>query len=112
MIKNYDPNFIGIHTIRVTIMAWDYVGHIAFEIGGNCKGASLLCFEPFECDSQEDIRKYVENDCDFTYDKTADTYSVTLRNEDGKEIIIEDESLKDIQDKIVAIEFSAIRKQD
>ena len=36
MISSYDPNFHGVHTIRVTFMQWDYTGHVSFEIGGNC----------------------------------------------------------------------------
>lgn len=44
MINYYDPNFQGVHVIRVTFMQWDYIGHVAFEIGGNCKGAELMDF--------------------------------------------------------------------
>ena len=42
MIDFYDPNFQGIHVIRVTFMQWNYVGHVSFRIGGNCKGAEVL----------------------------------------------------------------------
>ena len=52
MISSYDPNFYGVHTIRVTFMQWDYTGHVSFEIGGNCKGAELLDFTFLECDNQ------------------------------------------------------------
>lgn len=34
MINYYDPNFQGVHVIRVTFMQWDYIGHVAFEIAG------------------------------------------------------------------------------
>ena len=34
MISSYDPNFHGVHVIRVTFMQWDYIGHVAFEIAG------------------------------------------------------------------------------
>jgi hypothetical protein len=69
MISSYDPNFRGVHTIRVTFMQWDYTGHVSFEIGGNCKGAELLDFTFLECDNQEDIDRYSENDCQFSYDE-------------------------------------------
>ena len=69
MISSYDPNFHGVHTIRVTFMQWDYTGHVSFEIGGNCKGAELLDFTFLECDNQEDIDRYSENDCQFSYDE-------------------------------------------
>ena len=62
MINYYDPNFQGVHVIRVTFMQWDYIGHVAFEIGGNCKGAELMDFTFLECDNQEDIDRYSEND--------------------------------------------------
>ena len=68
MINYYDPNFQGVHVIRVTFMQWDYIGHVAFEIGGNCKGAELMDFIFLECDNQEDIDRYSENDCQFSYD--------------------------------------------
>lgn len=61
MISSYDPNFHGVHTIRVTFMQWDYTGHVSFEIGGNCKGAELMDFTFLECDNQEEPRERHEH---------------------------------------------------
>ena len=66
MLKYYDPNFRGVHVVRATFMAWDYVGHVAWPIGGNCRGAAMLDTDFLECDTQEDIDRYVENDCGCT----------------------------------------------
>lgn len=79
MISSYDPNFHGVHTIRVTFMQWDYTGHVSFEIGGNCKGAELLDFTFLECDNQEDIDRYSENDCQFSYDEENEVYTAVLK---------------------------------
>lgn len=79
MISSYDPNFRGVHTIRVTFMQWDYTGHVSFEIGGNCKGAELLDFTFLECDNQEDIDRYSENDCQFSYDEENEVYTAVLK---------------------------------
>ena len=83
MISSYDPNFHGVHTIRVTFMQWDYIGHVAFEIGGNCKGAELMDFTFLECDNQEDIDRYSENDCQFSYDEENEIYTAVLKNADA-----------------------------
>lgn len=69
MLKYYDPNFRGVHIVRATFMAWDYVGHVAWPIGGNCRGAAMLDTDFLECDTQEDIDRYVENDCQFSFDE-------------------------------------------
>lgn len=89
MISSYDPNFHGVHTIRVTFMQWDYIGHVSFEIGGNCKGAELLDFTFLECDNQEDIDRYSENDCQFSYDEENEIYTAVLRNADGNALEVE-----------------------
>ena len=63
MIKYYDPNMCNaIHTVRITLMQEDYVGHISRKIKGDCKGADLLEADCFEYDDQDDIDRYVENE--------------------------------------------------
>lgn len=89
MINYYDPNFQGVHVIRVTFMQWDYIGHVAFEIGGNCKGAELMDFTFLECDNQEDIDCYSENDCQFSFDEENEVYTAVLKNADGDTLEVE-----------------------
>ena len=84
MLKYYDPNFRGVHVVRATFMAWDYVGHVAWPIGGNCRGAAMLNTDFLECDTQEDIDRYVENDCQFSFDEESrDLLRRPSRRDDG-----------------------------
>lgn len=56
MIKYYDPNMCNaIHTVRITLMQGDYVGHISRKIKGDCKGADLLEADCFEYGHWDDI---------------------------------------------------------
>ena len=108
MINFYDPNFQGIHVIRVTFMQWGYVGHVAFKIGGNCKGASLLDCTFLECDAQEDIDRYTENDCKFRFDEEYEIYQATLKNADGDELEVKGDEFE-FKDMVVGIEIAEVR---
>lgn len=83
MLNYYDPNFTGVHVVRATFMAWDYIGHVAWTVGGNCRGAGILDISFLETDTQEDIDLYVENDCQFSFDEENETYSAILHRADG-----------------------------
>ncbi len=105
-IESYDPNAENVvHTIRITLMRYDYTGHIAYNIGGNCKGASLLDAQTlFECWGQDEIDKFTENDCELRYDEYYEIFTAVLLNDEGQKLGIEaDES--EIQDMVVAVEF-------
>ncbi len=42
-LETYDPNIQwGTHTIEITYQMWEYTFTTQVEIGGNCKGMSLL----------------------------------------------------------------------
>ena len=111
MIKNYDPNMdYAVHTVRITLMRYDYTGHIAYNIGSNCKGASLLETSTlFECWSQAEIDNFAENDCEFRYDEDYEIFTAVFFNDRGKTLEIEaDES--EIQDMVVAAEFVKVEE--
>ena len=99
MIDFYDPNFQGIHVIRVTFMQWNYVGHVSFRIGGNCKGAEVLDLFSLEFDIS-----FIENDCRLCFDDDYNIYHVTLKNTDGDELEVEGD-IEEIKDMIVSIEI-------
>ena len=40
-------------------------------------------FTFLECDNQEDIDRYSENDCQFSYDEDNEVYTAVLKNADG-----------------------------
>lgn len=90
------------HTIRVTLQNGAYKGHIAYKMGGNCFGKTLLDWTP-ECESQEDVEKYVENDCSFEIDDMG-YYLYTLRDEEGNTCSFESDE-RDLEENIVAIEI-------
>lgn len=105
MIHYYDPNFEGVHVIRVTFLRWDYIGHIAFNIGGNCKGAELLDCTLWEGDSQEDIDLYSENDCQFSFHEEDKVYSAILKNAKGDTLEVKGDE-DDFTAMTVAIEIA------
>lgn len=110
-IESYDPNAENVvHTIRITLMQYDYTGHIAYNISGNCKGASLLDARTlFECWGQDEIDNFVENDCEFGYDEDYEIFTAVLLNDKGETLEIEaDES--EMQDMVVAVEFVKVEE--
>ena len=65
-MKAYNPTtgWFGkksVHTVRVTLMQEDYIGHVAYEVYGNCTGADVLDVDYF----LETAEKFTENDCEF-----------------------------------------------
>lgn len=105
-MKNYNvDSWRGIHTIRVTFMCEDYVGHIAYKVIGNHKGASLLNTNFLKNDTQKDIECYVENDCYFRYNEDYGCFSYVLRNSNGDTLEFIDKSPDDTSRYIVGIEI-------
>lgn len=105
MVQSYDPNFQGTHVIRVTFMMWKYVGHIAYKIGGNCMGGSLLESDFLENETQDNIKHYVENDCNFRFDDEEEIFYATLKDEDGNELDVEGDDIE-FRNMIVNIEIA------
>ena len=112
MITEYDPNIPGMHTVRFTLMQWDYIGHIAFKVGGNCKGAGVLFNEFYEHHTQFNIDKYVENDCEFSYDEDQEVYTALLTNSEGETLLIDDWDENDLRDSIVCAEIVNLVKEN
>jgi hypothetical protein len=90
--------------VRVTLQSGKYKGHIAFEIGGNCLGKDLLEFYP-DCECQEDVDKYVENDCEFMIDDEDNMYFYKLHNDDEGNTCCFESDLSELEHNIVAIEI-------
>ena len=99
-MKFYNTNNrIGTHTCRITLMYKSYVGHVTFNIGGNCHGLSIL---NSALDYLEDPGK-CESDCSFEcYDNGF--YSLMLCN--GFDVLdFEDIDYDELMDMIVAVEI-------
>lgn len=110
MIKYYDPNMCNaIHTVRITLMQGDYVGHISRNIKGDCKGADLLEADCFEYDDQDDIDRYVENDCKLSYDKDYCIYTAVLTNSDGDQLEVEGDTYE-MKNMVISIEFAEVEE--
>lgn len=98
-MKNYDPNiWDGIHTVRVTIQLWEYIGHIFKRVGGNCRGRDILDFD-FEYEDAD-----LENDCQLSFDEKYELFSAVLKNENGDIMEIEEDA-QFFNNMIVAIEI-------
>ena len=114
MIKSYpvDSEF-NTHTIRVTFMAGRYAGHIAFNVGGNCRGAALLNTDFLDEDTQEDIDRYVENDCSFQYhDNGGEGYFTAVLADAKENLLIVKRTSEELRDMIVRMEIEAVIPQD
>lgn len=105
MIKYYDCNRMGTHTIRITFMYKDYVGHISFEVDGNCHGWSVLDT------NLPDESILIENDCCYEKDGEYDTFYVELKDECGSTLSIEGDE-DEMRDHIVSIEIVAFEDPD
>lgn len=110
MIKYYNPNKgYAMHTVRITLMQGDYVGHISRKVRGNCKGASLLEADCFGFDIQDDINLYVENDCKLSYDEDYEVYTAVLTNPKGELLEVEGDE-DEMKNMVVAIEFVEVEE--
>ena len=99
-LENYDPNItVGIHTVRVTIQQWGYIGHIILKIHGNMKGLGILNYFDFE-ESEGDE----ENDCNLTWVEDVDYFKAVLKDKDGNTLGV-DGDYRDFNNMIVGIEI-------
>lgn len=102
-LENYDPNIDRrVHTVKITLQRWDYVGHIIYKINGNCKGISVLDFD-FECEDE-----FPENDCQLKYHEEYDYFSCVLKNKDGGTLECEGD-VNEMNDMIVGMEIIDFR---
>lgn len=109
-LHSYDPNDYGIHIVRVTFMCGDYSGHIAYRIGGNCRGLLVLNTLDLDMIDSDDVSKFVENDCSFNADEAySDWFSMELHNGDSH-IRLDGLSADDLSDYIVKIEIVGYKK--
>ena len=83
-MKNYDLNIKnGVHTVKITLQAWEYFGHIIYTIGGNCKGRTIINFD-FE--DYTDGDEFPNNDCQMEYDEYYEYFRCVLSDLDGNKL--------------------------
>ena len=107
-MKEYNPTvgWLGkksVHTVRVTLMQEDYIGHVSYEVYGNCIGADVLYIDYF----LETAEKFTENDCEFEW--IEDFFSATLRNASGDEMPVCGMD-SDLRRLIVGMEIVDVRR--
>ena len=106
-MKNYDLNIDwGTHIVEVTIQSWEYIGHLKFKIGGNCKGLSVMK-NADDLWRNEDV---IWNDCAFKIDEDEEWFSCELKDADGN-ILQCDDNLDNLSDMIVKIEILALQEE-
>lgn len=103
-MKTYNPDeYEGIHTIKYTIQRGEYKGYFTTEMGGNCKGASLMNTSISEdVDPETDI---IECDCELKYDYYDDCFDCVLHNESGDKVYLQGLDEQELSDMLVAIEI-------
>ena len=107
-MKEYNPTvgWLGkksVHTVRVTLMQEDYIGHVAYEVYGNCTGADVLNADFFI----DEVEQFIENDCEFEW--IEDFFSATLRNASGDKLPISGMDT-DLRHLIVGMEIVDVRR--
>lgn len=103
LMKMYKPSDYNTHTVRITLQCEEYVGHIAYRLGGNCRGFDVI-EDPFETHTQEDIVRYPENDCKLRYREEDSSYIAILQNPAGDTLVIEGNE-REMREYIVAMEI-------
>lgn len=120
MIDKYSAKELSecTHIVRLTFNNDGYIGHIAFSIGGNCKGAEILeCGVDYldTCDF-EDIQNLVENDCKLKLHTDDDEdwepwFSIELSNPKyawGEDVMqYDDIDVEDLKNLLVGVEITA-----
>lgn len=106
-LREYDPNMQNEDNnkqyVEVTLMQWEYKGHIIQAIGGNCLGLDILNSIDFETDTEFDTPS-TKNDCNLTYHENEDFFTATLHDDEGNELYVEGDSAE-MNQMIVAVEI-------
>ena len=91
---------LGVHTCRITLMEREFVGHVTFKIGGNCRGKDIL---EAALEYLEDPSKF-ESDCQLRYDEETYEYSFVL-SDGEKNLEYDGIDYFDLYDMMVAVEI-------
>jgi len=86
---NYDPNINqGTHKVKISLQQWDYKGTVIVEVGGNCKGKSVL-----EAATELYEENILESDCNFKFIDNGEVegFHCELGNGSGDILEIEEE---------------------
>lgn len=94
LIKNYDlNNRYGVHKIEIVLQAWDYRKTLIYEIGGNCKGLSVL---------DVDIEEVLEQ-LGFYNDEDDEGCTIYLENDNGDTLEYDISDERELESIIVSV---------
>ena len=107
-MKAYNPTtgWFGkksVHTVRVTLMQEDYIGHVAYEVYGSYTGADVLAVDYFLATAE----KFTENACEFEW--IEDFFSAALQNASGGKMSVSGMDT-DLRRLIVGMEITDVRR--
>ncbi len=109
-VMNYDPNIQwAVQTVRVTLGSWKYRATFTYEMGGNCKGFSVMGEHNITEAILEQLAEARSADLD---DEYAHLH-FTMTDPDGNEMRCEpdQENLDNwIAGMVIAVEIIDIRK--
>ena len=109
--KNEDYSH-GLHKIEVTLQMGKYKGTFTTQMGGNCKGGSILqSFCDLEYFEECDI---LENNCELSFSEDDDGdywFSCTLTDEDGNKCTDEEE-IKYLNNLIVGVNIISFEEDN
>lgn len=112
-MKKYDisDNFrYRVHTIRVTFQCQEYKGHIAYEVGGNCRGIDVLDVD-FDLMDDRTVATLKENDCSLQFDEYG-VWTLVLKDDEGNTLQIDGLEEDNIRDYVVSLEIIDCRLQE
>lgn len=101
---NVAPGSYVTHTARITLMEDCYKGYVSIEIGGNCRGASIL---ESAIDFFDDPSSFTSN-CNFVCifdDDDKPWFSFVLSDGNGNEAAYVDVELRELMNMMVAVEI-------
>ena len=109
-LKNYDPNEIwGKHLIKVTFQHWAYTACVVLGLNGNANGMGVLYVDEDKLYDLAESKTFIENAAQLK-DIGEDWFRMVLKNEDGEELIVEDE-WDGIEGMITGVEIVGFEKE-
>ncbi len=83
-MKHYDPNINwSTHTVKVTLMQWEYTAAIEVKVNGNCEGFTIMESAVSMAFESLPFNEGFEDESEISY--------ITLVDPEGNELLCEDD---------------------
>ncbi len=111
-MKFYDINRrCGVHVIKVSLQTDQYKGSFTYEMGGNCKGRTVLDFD-IEINDKEDIERFQKNGCKIERPYNDEWLLVTLTDPETGNTCEHEITDDEFNDMVVGLEIIEFKKDD